>query len=74
MLTVYDSNRLHFPFPATFPSPLVMSGLPEPGELRSLHPHVGKSYPKLVQPMGVWPHRQQELTNPWPADAFSPTS
>jgi hypothetical protein len=57
-----------------FPSPLVTSGLPEPGEPRALHPHVGKPCLKVVQPMAVSSHRQQGLTNPWEPDAFRPMS
>jgi hypothetical protein len=58
----------------TLPSPLVTSGSPGPGELRTLHRDVGKPYLKVVQPIGALPHRQQELANPWEPDAFRPMS
>jgi exodeoxyribonuclease V gamma subunit len=42
----------------TFPSPLMISGLPVAEEPRTLHPHIGKPYRKVVQLMGVLPRRQ----------------
>jgi hypothetical protein len=57
-----------------FPAPLVASGLPESGELRTAHTCVGKPYLPVVEPMVALPHRQQELTMPWEPDAFRPTS
>ena len=57
-----------------FPSVLVMSALPKPEEMRILQLHVGKPYRKVVQLIGVLPHRQQELANPWAPDAFRPMS
>jgi hypothetical protein len=46
------------------PAPLVASGLPESGELRTPHTCVGKPYLLVVEPMVVLPYRQQELMNP----------
>jgi hypothetical protein len=59
---------------SSWPALRVASGLPEPGELRTLHACDGKPYLMVVEPMGVLPHRQQELMNPWGLDGFGPTS
>jgi len=58
----------------SFPSPLMISGLPVAGEPRTLHPDIGKPYLKVVQLMDVLPRPQQELTNPWEPDAYRPMS
>jgi hypothetical protein len=68
-----EAGRMADPSPS-WPALLVASGLPEPGELRTLHACDGKPYLMVVEPMGVLPHRQQELMNPWGLDGFGPMS
>jgi exodeoxyribonuclease V beta subunit len=38
--------------------------------LKIIHPHVGKPYLKVVQPIGVSRQRLQEPMNPWEPEAF----
>jgi len=38
--------------------------------LTSIHPHVGKPYLKVMQPIGVSLQRPHEPANPWDPDAF----
>jgi hypothetical protein len=69
-----DAHRCEAGRGHSFPFALVTSGLPEPEEPRTLYPYVGNPHFKVVQPMGVLPHRQQGLTNPRAPDAFRPMS